>query len=193
MQYSHSTLRGDTQLTASENCRRLRISTARKEYVKKWQEEERAERSWMSISTGPSHIISYWKTALTPCPDIWKRQAAAEDVLDQHEQAAVRTDQDGRCVMLVYFAADTEEKIRLGDLFGSAVYGAWFDPKDGSLTDPEDLYPLVEEGVLAVKNESTDRQDRVLILTQKKEDITVPSRSYGKEQTSDDIRKVFEW
>ena len=128
-----------------------------------------------------------------PCQERLLRQAAAEDVLDQHEQAAVRTDQDGRCVMLVYFAADTEEKIRLGDLFGSAVYGAWFDPKDGSLTDPEDLYPLVEEGVLAVRNESADRQDRVLILAQKKEDIAVPSRSYGKEQASDDIRKVFEW
>ena len=119
--------------------------------------------------------------------------AAAEDVLEQHEQAALWTSPDGKCVMLVYFAADTDEKIQVGDLFGSAVCGAWFDPTDGSLTEPQDLQSWIEGGVLQVKNASASGEDRILILAGKKEDIAVPSREYGQEQTEEEMRKVFEW
>ncbi len=128
-----------------------------------------------------------------PCQERLLRQAAAEDVLDHHEQAAVWTGRDGRCVMLIYFAADTEEEIQVGDLFGSAVCGAWFDPTDGSLTEPQDLQSWIEGGVLQVKNASASGEDRILILAGKKEDIAVPSGNYGQEQTEEEMRKVFEW
>ena len=128
-----------------------------------------------------------------PCQERLLRQAAAEDVLDQHEQAALWNGPDGKCVMLVYFATDTDEKIQVGDLSGDAVYGAWFDPKDGSLTEVEDLQSRIRDGVLPVKNASADGEDRILILAKERDDIAVASRNYGQEKTEEEMRKVFEW
>ena len=125
-----------------------------------------------------------------PCQDRLLRQASAEDELDLHEQAAVRSEM---AQMLVYFAADTEERIQAGDIFKGAVFGAWFDPKDGSLTAPEDLSPSMKDGILSVKNASADGEDRVLILAADPAQIAVPSLTYEAEEEAGDIRKVFEW
>ena len=125
-----------------------------------------------------------------PCQERLLRQASAEDVLDLHEQAALRADS---AQMLVYFAAETQERIQAGDIFEGAVYGAWFDPKDGSLTAPENLRPCVEDGILSVKNDSSDGEDRVLILSADPSGIAVPSLVYGGSEEDGELRKVFEW
>ena len=140
-----------------------------------------------------------------PCQERLLRQAAAEDVLDEHEQAAVCTDPSGQRQLLVYFAAETEEKIRLGDLFDGPVCGSWFNPADGSLTAAEDLQSGMDQGVLSIKNTapgSGDGQDgqstradpdRVLILAGDAAEIAVPDRQYGEQDTEGTMRKVFEW
>ncbi len=128
-----------------------------------------------------------------PCQDRLLRQAAAEDDLDMHEQAAVWTDESGQARVLIYFAADSEEQIRVGDIFGEKIYGAWFDPKDGSMTMIEGLRSDVADGILPVKNTSADGEDRVLILADDPACIAVPSLNYGKEQGEETVRKVFEW
>ena len=125
-----------------------------------------------------------------PCQERLLRQASSEDELDLHEQAARRAD---RAQMLVYFAADTQERIQAGDIFEGAVYGAWFDPKDGSLTVPEDLSSCMKDGILSVKNDSSDGEDRVLILSADPSGIAVPSLVYGDREEDGELRNVFEW
>lgn len=127
-----------------------------------------------------------------PCNERLLVQASKEDELDLHEQAAVCP---AKKQMLVYFAADTEEKLDLTGIFDNAVYGAWFDPKDGSLTKVQALNPQEESGkcVLTVRNESEDKEDRLLILAGDPAEISVPALTYADAKHEEELRKVFEW
>ncbi len=128
-----------------------------------------------------------------PCQDRLLRQEKEGDKLDAHEQAAFMTGGEGQNRMIIYFAADSEERIRIDGIFKEAVFGAWFDPKDGKMTGVEDLKAVVSGGILPVKNASPDREDRVLILADDPRCISVPSGNYGVEQGEETIHKVFEW
>ncbi len=132
-----------------------------------------------------------------PCRDRLLRQAGEADQLDLHEEALVNIPEKQ---MLVYFAADTEERIDVTDVFDDGqetrVFGAWFDPADGELTAPEELIPEADEGrknILHIQNASPDGKDRVLILADSSENIRVPKGYYGKETGRQEAVKVFEW
>ena len=111
-------------------------------------------------------------------------------LLDLHEQAALWKE---RSLLLVYFAGTSEERIAVGDLFPEQICGAWFDPKDGSLTEIRDLRSEVADGVLPVRNDAADGEDRVLILAADPAVIAVPSGTYGEKEAEAAERKVFEW
>ena len=66
-------------------------------------------------------------------------------------------------------------------------------PEHLGLTKTENLSTVVTDGILPVRNTSSDKEDRVLILTDNPDDITVPSRNYGQSSDDKTARKVFEW
>ena len=123
-----------------------------------------------------------------PCQERLLRQAAEEDILDLHEQAAVNP---GRRQMLVYFAADTKEDIAVGDVLGEKIYGGWFNPADGSVAMIGEL-PVNQDGVVSVHNDSQGGEDRVLILAAHPEEVAVVPGEYGRKDEKT-VRKVFEW
>ena len=124
------------------------------------------------------------------CQERLLRQTSAGDELDLHEQAACCRENG---LMLVYFAADTGEEIDTEGLFNGSVYGAWFDPKDGSMTEPRELSNRQNPHVIGVRNDSPDGKDRVLILAASPEKIRVPEGTYGDGVAGAEVKKVFEW
>jgi len=94
--------------------------------------------------------------------------------------------------LAVYFASDTEERIDLSGLWDGEVYGEWFNPSDGSTVLLEGPLETVS-GILSIKNNSADGLDRVLILASTPEGCRIPSRTYGEERTTGEVKKVFEW
>ena len=168
-----------------------------------WAEAIQSDGSWQ-MKILRDFMEAYPLAYFEPCQDRLLRQSASEDELDTHEQAALRTGQKTtsgaalsgtaeKCQMLIYFAADTEEQIKVGDIFTDRIYGAWFNPKDGSLTETENLVTAVTDDVLLVRNTSPDKEDRVLILADDPDDITVPSGNYSQTHDCKTTRKVFEW
>ena len=183
-----------------------------------WAEAIQSDGSWQ-MKILRDFMEAYPLAYFEPCQERLLRQSASEDNLDTHEQAALRTAHTAlpdtipsgaapsdtastgaspsgipeKRQMLVYFAADTEENIKVGDIFTGSIYGAWFNPKDGTLTKTENLSIVVTDGILPVRNTSSDKEDRVLILTDNPDDITVPSRNYGQSSDDKTARKVFEW
>lgn len=131
---------------------------------------------------------SYPMYLFTPCRNRLLRQSSGEDVLDLHEQAAVYADKKQ---MLVYFAQKTQEQLDLNGVFGERVFGAWFDPSDGSLTEVERMIP--EKGILSVENDSPTGRDRVLILAEEPSEIRILNGSYVEGTGTQEARKVFEW
>ena len=131
---------------------------------------------------------AYDLSRFEPCQERLLRQAAEEDELDLHEQAAV--DKDSR-VMLVYFASGTEEQIDLNGIMDDTVCLAFFDPKDGSLTETASISLSDTDGILSVQN--TISVDRVLILANEAQKIAVPQGVYGDANSEEEMRKVFEW
>ncbi|MBP3912814.1 MAG: DUF4038 domain-containing protein [Lachnospiraceae bacterium] len=131
---------------------------------------------------------AYDLSRFEPCQERLLRQAAEEDELYLHEQAAV--DKDSR-VMLVYFSTGTEERIDLNGIMDDTVCLAFFDPKDGSLTETASISLSDTDGILSVQN--TISEDRVLILADKAEKIAVPQGVYGDTGSEEEVRKVFEW
>ena len=94
--------------------------------------------------------------------------------------------------LAVYFASGTEERIDLNGLLDGEVYGGWFNPSDGRtelLSGPL----TITNGILSIKNNSADGLDRVLILASTPEGCRIPSRTYGEERTTGEVKKVFEW
>ena len=82
--------------------------------------------------------------------------------------------------------------ISLEGLFDSVVYGAWFNPSDGTLKEIGGPLP-VSEGSLAIRNTATDVLDRILILADDPSKISVPAGVYGETEDTGKVRKVFEW
>ena len=124
-----------------------------------------------------------------PCQQRLFRQSSEEDVLDLHEQAAENREEK---ILLVYFAAETEERIDLKGLFDDEVHAAWFCPADGTLQAVSGPLP-VSDGILSIGNAPSDAPDRVLILAEDPDRIAVPAGTYGAGEKDDQIRKVFEW
>ena len=93
--------------------------------------------------------------------------------------------------MLVYFASNTEERINLNGIITDKVYLAWFDPKDGSLTETVSRALSDPDGFLSVQNSL--KEDQVLILADDAGKIAVPQGVYGESGTEEEARKVFEW
>ncbi len=122
------------------------------------------------------------------------RQASGEDELDLHEEALASA---ARNQMLVYFAADTEERIDVSGIFeGDAVCGAWFNPSDGSLTEvSEYAAEKDEEGrkIVCAANHRESGEDRILILAKDPAGICVQSGVYGAKSEEAEAAKVFEW
>lgn len=122
------------------------------------------------------------------------RQASGEDELDLHEEALASA---ARNQMLVYFAADTEERIDVSGIFeGDAVCGAWFNPSDGSLTEvSEYAAEKDEEGrkIVCAANHRESGEDRILILAKDPAGICVQSGVYGAKSEEAEATKVFEW
>ena len=117
------------------------------------------------------------------------RQAGAEDILDMHEQAAENKEAG---MLLVYFSADTEERIDLTGLLDGNVYGGWFNPSDGALDRIPNELP-VSEGILSIANAAPDHLDRILILASDPDRIQVPSGDYGNCEENNELKKAFEW
>ena len=104
-----------------------------------------------------------------PCQDRLLRQASEKDELERHEQAAYSPD---RHQMLVYFSADTAEEIDLNGVFNERIYGGWFDPVNGSVTQISDCMNM-DNGTLHIRNCSENGADRVLILTPDPSDLSL--------------------
>ena len=131
---------------------------------------------------------AYDLSSFEPCQERLLRQSAAEDELDLHEQAAVDIKNK---VMLIYFASDTEEQIDLKGVMKGKVYQAWFDPKNGQLTETAACTLPDPDAILTVRNSL--QEDRLLILADEAEKISVPQRVYFETSTEEEARKVFEW
>ena len=132
---------------------------------------------------------SFSLNEFSPCQQRLLRQSAEEDCLDRHEQAAENA--AGR-QMLIYFAADTAERIDTRGVFDGKVCGAWFDPADGSvsvISDPLDI----EKGILRIRNDSANGEDRVLILAADEARLALKKGVYAEDDGSENIKKVFEW
>ena len=125
----------------------------------------------------------------TPCQERLLCQSGREDELDLHEQAAVNA---LRHQMLVYFAADTSERIDLREIFNGKVYGAWFNPADGDLRKIEEGLDI-KEGILSIRNNSLDGKDRLLILAENPAELAVREGRYGEQNEEETLKKVFEW
>ena len=131
---------------------------------------------------------AYDLSSFEPCQERLLRQSAAEDELDLHEQAAVDIKNK---VMLIYFASDTEEQIDLKGVMKGKVYQAWFDPKNGQLTETAACTLPDPDAILTVRNSL--EEDRLLILADKAAKISVPQRTYFETRSEEEARKVFEW
>ena len=131
---------------------------------------------------------AYDLSSFEPCQERLLRQSAAEDDLDLHEQAAVDIKNN---VMLVYFASDTEEQIDLKGVMKGKVYQAWFDPKNGQLTETAACTLPDPDAILTVRNSL--EEDRLLILADEAAKISVPQRTYFETRSEEEARKVFEW
>jgi len=138
---------------------------------------------------------SFALSQFEPCQERLLRQAASEDELCIHEQAAVNPAEKQ---MLIYFASDTQEQINLEGIFESEVFASWFDPKNAALSAVEriELSEDLQTGIkciLQIKNETCDGGDRVLILASAPDKIKIVSGTYGTDDEQMSARKVFEW
>ena len=132
---------------------------------------------------------SFALQAFVPCQERLLEQSSREDVLDLHEQAAVNL---SRQQMLVYFAANTAERIDLRGVFSGPVCGAWFDPATGQTARIADPLPMADE-VLPIRNNAADGKDRLLILAGDPAALTVRPGVYAEPGELEKTRKVFEW
>ena len=116
-------------------------------------------------------------------------QVSREDELDLHEQAAVNI---SARQMLVYFSADTEEQVDLKGIFENDVYGAWFNPANGEVSEISDGM-CYRDGVLRIRNDSVDGKDRILILAADPGELAVKQGTYAETENTGNMKKVFEW
>ena len=136
---------------------------------------------------------SYPLHEMEPAVNRLLRQKNEGDRLLFHEEALASKTLH---LMLVYFAADTRETIDVTGVFEKKLYGAWFDPKDGVVSEAGPL--LIERtadntDIIEIQNDSADGKDRVLILSDDPAKLAVPSQRYGEEAEEKEIQKVFEW
>jgi hypothetical protein len=90
-----------------------------------------------------------------------------------------------------YKPTSKEEQIDLKTVMDGKVYQAWFDPKNGQLTETAACTLPDPDAILTVRNSL--EEDRLLILADKAAKISVPQRTYFETRSEEEARKVFEW
>ena len=81
--------------------------------------------------------------------------------------------------------------IDLRGVMEGTVYQAWFDPKNGQLTETAACTLPDPDAILTVRNSL--EEDRLLILADEAAKISVPQRTYFETRSEEEARKVFEW